>query len=617
MCGISGIIGLHSNEDSLQKMLNSIENRGPDSNGMWFDENKTVGLAHTRLSIMDLSSRGHQPMVSSTDRFVITFNGEIYNFIEIKKELELRGIVFSTNSDTEVILGAWEVWGLETIEKLRGMFAFAIWDKLDEKLILVRDRFGIKPVLYGKTAQNFVFGSTLSSILASGLVQPILNNQAFFEYLGYGSVFQPNTMIEGIESLMPGHYLIFQKGRTQIHRYWKLERKSELSSDLKKLSGEELILRTRLMLEESCKYHLLADVPIGSFLSGGVDSTAITALMAKNSGVKIKTFSVGFETGKDFSNELNEARLAAHYLNTDHCEVFVTGKDVLDNFEDFITLLDQPSIDGLNTFFVSRAAKNQVKVALSGLGSDEIFAGYDHFSWPNIYSNYSPTLLDKLGFRLHSFKPTRFTHFSFLACQKPDHRLSLVRQQFSKDSIYSLISDNLVKKFSSNYMEKYIDSLGLGLIESVNDISMFEIHNYLPNTLLRDSDSLGMGNGVEVRPPFLDHKLVEFAMALPDDMKWNGGVGKFALKEATKDLLPPNFFKTKKKGFTLPISRWTFSDLKKEIQFVLNDNYSHQFISQIGAKRMLGQLESKTNGWQLYQVFVFLKWAKTNKIYIN
>lgn len=617
MCGISGIVGHSFNESSLLNMIKVMEKRGPDSNGIWLNTDKTIGLGHTRLSILDLSNRGHQPMISSSNKFYIVFNGEIYNFKEIRNQLETLGVVFRTNSDTEVILNAWEIWGIVTIEKLRGMFSFAIWDIFSEKLFLVRDRLGLKPLLFSKTDKHLIFGSTLSAVLASNMVQPILNNNAFFQYLGNGTVLQPDTMIRGIESLMPGHYLTFHKGSVTINQYWKLERKIDLVNNLEKLSSDELIKKTRLHLEESCNYHLIADVPIGSFLSGGVDSTSITALMAQRSSIQVKTFSVGFESGLDYKSELTEAKIAADYLKTDHNELVVTENDLIDNFEDFISVLDQPSIDGLNTYLVSKVASKNVKVAFSGLGADEIFAGYDHFSWPNTYNNYKPSYLDKFSSKLYSIKPNRISYFSYLSCLTPNQRLSVLRQQFSNDSICKIVSDNLVCKFNINYMEKYINSLNLGEIKSANEISLYEVQNYLLNTLIRDSDSAGMGNSLEIRPPFLDHKLVEFALALPHTMKWNNGIGKFALKEATKDLLPKDFYSRKKQGFSLPISRWIFGNLGNEVRDILNDDYSFQFINQNGAKKLLHDLNLKRNGWQLYQMLVFLKWAKKHNVYVD
>lgn len=614
MCGISGIAGVKVSEAELKRMVSVMGNRGPDGSGLWFDDNRTIGLGHTRLSIIDLSDTGQQPMISRSRRFIIVFNGEIYNYRELKRDLEREGFLFGSNSDTEVVLNAWEKWGFQSIEKLRGMFAFAIWDTHQEKLFLVRDRLGIKPLLYFKGEQHFAFASSLASILASGLVLPVLNNQAFFQFLGNGSVIQPDTMIKGVKSLMPGHYMTYQRGKLEFHRYWKQEVQNNLVRELGDLQENELVDRTRLMLEESCSYHMVADVPIGSFLSGGVDSTTITALMARKSVSKIKTFSIGFESGSDYSNELSEARIAADFIKTDHTECILKEKDIISHFDEFISVLDQPSIDGLNTFFVSKACKGVLKVAFSGLGADEIFAGYSHFGWPSKYKNINIKLLDKIGAGLYAHFPRNILYNSYLASLSFRERLQLLRRQFSNSLIGQVVNENLMRSFSHNYMDIHLNSMNLDAEDSVNTHSQYEIQHYLLNTLLRDTDAVSLGNSLEVRPPFLDHKLVEFALALPESIKWRNGVGKYVLKEAAKDLLPNDFFTRKKTGFTLPISRWMYGDLGLELRKALSEKSALDYLSQVGIDKIINDLDNKKNGWKLYQILVFLKWAELHKV---
>jgi asparagine synthase (glutamine-hydrolysing) len=291
---------------------------------------------------------------------------------------------------------------------------------------------------------------------------------------------------------------------------------------------------------------MVADVPIGSFLSGGVDSTTITALMARKSMSKIKTFSIGFESGSDYSNELSEARIAADFIKTDHTEIILNDNDIISNFDEFITALDQPSIDGLNTFFVSKACKGELKVAFSGLGADEIFAGYSHFGWPSKYKSNNFKLLNTIGASLYAYFPRNIFFNSYLASLSSRERLEGLRRQFSNSLIGQVVNHDLMSSFSSNYMNVYLNSMNLGTEDSVNTHSQYEIQHYLLNTLLRDTDAVSMGNSSEVRPPFLDHKLVEFALSLPESIKWGKGVGKYVLKEAAKELLPKDFFSRKK-----------------------------------------------------------------------
>jgi asparagine synthase (glutamine-hydrolysing) len=610
MCGICGVFSPNNSNTLMKTVVSSMHRRGPDDAGVWMNNDKTIGFGQTRLSIIDLSFGGHQPMVSRNLRYVIVFNGEIYNYKELKIDLEKKGAFFLTNSDTEVVLWAWQILGPQTFQILRGMFAFAIWDTDEEKLILCRDRMGIKPLLFTTSAESFVFASTLSAILSSGLIPPILNNQAFIQFLATGSVLQPNTIIQGVQVLMPGYYMVFHKGELTFEKYWNLERNENLVHAFKGYGFYELVKATRDMLEESCRFHMVSDVPIGSFLSGGVDSTAITALMAQNSPFKLKTFSVGFESAKDYSNELSEARSASDFIGTDHTEVILNGNDIVNNIDDFLSVLDQPSIDGLNTYFISKAASKDVKVALSGLGADELFAGYNHFAWPTIFRNYRSSYLDSLTSKIYRQFPKKIFYSSFLSTLSTQQRLATIRRQFSDSAIRKIINENIRSDFSYGEIERYAESLNLGSNESVYEYSLYELNNYLLNTLLRDTDTVGMGNSIEVRPPFLDHKLVEFALSLPDSTKWNNGVGKMVLKEATKDLLPKNFFLRKKTGFTLPISRWIYNELNEEFRSVLSDPFALNFISREAVKKFLWDLNFKKNGWQLYQIFVFLKWAK-------
>ena len=350
MCGIAGIIGTKADKGRVSDMVRAMYRRGPDDYGVYINEKQNSCLGHARLSIIDLSSNGHQPMHILDKRYSIVFNGEIYNYKEIKRELEKRNISFRTESDTEVILWGWFVWKEALLEKLRGMFAFCICDRDLDKTYLVRDRLGIKPLVYHVSNGNIVFASSLSAIRASGLVDNKINQQGFFDLLTIGAVAQPRTIIEGINSVPPGTIITIEDNlRFSIKKYWDFSTVEKLRSSIDILDYNSIVTQTRSMLEEACKYHLVADVPVGSFLSGGVDSTVITALMTKNTTQKIKSFTIGFENESFLKNELSEASIAAEFIGTDHTEVILTSHDILESFDDFIEAIDQPSIDGLNT----------------------------------------------------------------------------------------------------------------------------------------------------------------------------------------------------------------------------------------------------------------------------
>jgi asparagine synthase (glutamine-hydrolysing) len=618
MCGIAGIYGFGLDDQIITRMVKAMDRRGPDDSGIWMNDNRTIALGQTRLSIIDISESGHQPMCSHNNRYIIVFNGEIYNYKELKGELEKKNLTFKTQSDTEVILKAWEMWGKKSLSSFRGMFAFAILDQWENSLTFARDRMGIKPLLWTKINNKVLFASSITSLIASGIINPILNNQSFFDFLSSGSVFQPKTIIKGINAVMPGTILQIKDGAITIETYWELKRDELLTFELGKISYEDQIRETRRVLEEACNYHLVADVPVGSFLSGGVDSTVVTALMAKNSRYKIKSFSIGFRDGPDLKNELNEAKIASDFIGTDHTEVLLSGKEVYDSFDDFISIIDQPSDDGLNTYWVSRIAKNEVKVTLSGLGSDEIFAGYSHFSWPSRFSKATPNFFDKqLGKLYYAYPRFRYTYYAYLKLASSYERLATLRRKLTDCEISRAVTPEISKEFSFNQILRYIEAFNLKHENNIYDISLYECKGYLLNTLLRDADALSMGNSLEVRPIFLDHKLAEFALSLPDESKWKNGIGKSVLKDACADLLPPNFFLRKKTGFTLPISRWINNELKSRAIDTFNDVNSRIFFSKYFLKNSVDNLSNPRRSWNNYMIFVFLEWAKKMKIYVE
>jgi len=616
MCGIAGIFNRQGEISGIDPMLSAMKLRGPDDQGQWVNRNRNLVMGQTRLSIIDLSNNGHQPMHSISERFTIVFNGEIYNFKELKLELIELGCIFKSSSDTEVILNAWERWGEDTPKRLRGMFAFAIWDSLFSTLTLVRDRFGIKPLLWFKSPDGILFASSLSALLCSNKVPRQLNKKSFFDFLSLGSVFQPATMIEGVSSLMPGMMVVIDEHcELTFKAYWKLKSDPSMIVELSKLSYGEQIIETRKLLEEACRYHMIADVPVGSFLSGGVDSTIITALMARQSRHPVYTFSIGFENVNGIENELADAKKAAEFIGCKHTELLVTGKDISNCFDDFICALDQPSNDGINSFLVSRLATQKVKVALSGLGADELFAGYPHFGWPEKYTNRSPHVKDYLFNYLYEFVPwASFAAESKLKTSSPKERLSYLRRVHSDEEIRKIISSGIANSFRDSHILKYINSLDIKDGNDVDQIIQYECKGYLVNTLLRDVDALSMGHSLEVRPVFLDHKLAEFALSLPISSKWRNANAKAILKDTGKDLLPQDYFNRPKKGFTLPTLHWLNSDLSDRFQSTLNEASASQFFNKTFLSNLIVERENPRKNKAAWMIFIFLEWIRANNI---
>jgi asparagine synthase (glutamine-hydrolysing) len=385
MCGISGTIGL-ADRGVIEAMTEAIAHRGPDDGGIFVDTAGGVALGHRRLSIIDLSSAGHQPMGYWNDRYWTVFNGEIYNFMEIRSELEQRGHMFRSTSDTEVLLAAYAEWGAACLERLRGMFAFAVYDRASEenggeRVFLARDRFGIKPLYYARGNNVFLFASEIKALSASGLISNQVDYQSVWDYLSLGSIPQPRTILSDVKALLPGHAMTINScGEIKEFSYWDIvDRASGSFARVAKMDKIEATKELRRLLEEATRLHMIADVPIGAFLSGGIDSTAVLGLMSQYVSRPIRTYSIGFESSHARLNEFKWAKLAAERLKSDHTEVIVTGGEIAGQCDNMVRAIDQPSLDGTNTYLVSKAARIGVTVALSGIGGDELFAGYPHF----------------------------------------------------------------------------------------------------------------------------------------------------------------------------------------------------------------------------------------------
>ncbi|HEX5890889.1 MAG TPA: asparagine synthase (glutamine-hydrolyzing) [Pyrinomonadaceae bacterium] len=605
MCSISGLFQRELEADAVQvveRMNASLRHRGPDDSGVWSagTPDGRVALGNTRLAIIDTSSAGHQPMLDPETGNCITYNGETYNFKSLSESIRLNP---RSQSDTEVVLNAYSAFGTDVFSKLRGMFAFAIWDNQTRELILARDRFGIKPLYYHVSKNLFLFASELRALIATGLVPRKLSCAGLDSYLANGSVAAPLTIVEGVRQLLPGHYLTVRSNlETTITKFAE----DHTPASTRPQTRDEAVAQLRAELEESVRMHLVSDVPLGVFLSGGMDSSALVALMSRVSNQRPKTFSVVFEE-TDLSEE-NYSRLVAQRFQTDHCEIRLREDQLLEMLPDAIGALDQPTMDGFNTFVVSKAVKNAgVTVALSGLGGDELFAGYPSFRralrLASLPKASKQVLRAAAGVGRHVLK----------ASVQQQKFWALAGSDGSPEEVYR-ISRQLFANGSATKPN--------GNGDVVNKISQLELAGYMANTLLRDTDVMSMAHSLEVRVPFVDAKVVDYALSLPGEWKLDqhqNAVPKPLLADALSDLLPRDFLARKKMGFTLPFEKWMQGRMRAEISSVFGnerqlseagliaDDVRDLWARFLRAPRAVGW----TRPWSL---FVLARWCRINRV---
>ncbi len=601
MCGIIGSINVEKN--NIKSLLKNLKHRGPDDNGIFYDNKNQLTLGHTRLSIIDLSNQAHQPMIDISKNYIIVFNGEIYNYQHIRKELKKIGFIFKTNSDTEVILNSYIAWGTKCLNKFRGMFAFCIYNKKRNKLFLARDRFGIKPLIYSFHKKQFYFSSELKPFLNSDLLSKKININAVSDFLRYGSVKQPNTILKNFYTLMPGCYMTVNVSSLakKIKKYSNYIKESLKCPKI--LDYKKAVLLTRIYLNDAAKHSMIADVDIGAFLSGGIDSTAVVALMKQYTNKQINTFSVGFKGQTKVIDETAMATKTAKYLNTKHTNIKIDDNYILDIFDDFILSMDQPSIDGINTYIVSKETSKKVKVALSGLGGDEIFAGYQHFAKINKFSAKNKNIFIRLVAYLNKYRPNRFTNnFQFYGM---DENNAVILQRTINKELDEILKNN------STVQYKKSNSFNLS---SVQKISRQEIDNYLLNTLLRDSDVLSMTHSLEVRPVLLDHKLVEFVFNLPDEFKIRNGKLKSIFVDSVKDIIPEDICHRSKIGFEMPFAKWMNGVLNDNFKKVIENKYAKNIFKANLLNVIKKRIDSRTTKKNDWMIFIFLNWIDKYKI---
>ena len=506
MCGICGIVGsVKGQRNRVEVMVDTLRHRGPNDQGIQEFPEAILGM--TRLAIIDTSPAGHQPMSNLDGSTWIIYNGEVYNFAEEREQLERQGCVFKSRTDTEVILAMYQAYGDDFVKRLRGMFAIAIYDQRpgrgQERLLLIRDQLGVKPLLYSIGEFGIVFTSELKAILASGLVKKVIDQTALSQLLAYGSISQPLTMVEGVQMLLPGHRLIWENGQGRIEQYWQLD--ISRSSQLCQLPYSELTKLVRNKLEQVVKEQLMSDVPLGAFLSGGVDSTALVALMQKTTASKLKTFSVGFGAEGEGVDETNAAGQIAQYLGTDHTRVNVTGEEVATLLPNIIRALDQPSVDGINAYFVSRAASNGVTVAISGLGGDELFAGYPWFININNYTRAVRWWPCRAWYRLIAIA-ANWPIFDRLPIGRWSRTISKLRglsniqqkffreyQVFGPEGARQILNPHL--RSNTTHPSLIVEEAKTGSI--LQRVSTSVLRGYTQNQLLRDIDTVSMSHSLK------------------------------------------------------------------------------------------------------------------------
>src|SRR5882724_7305501 len=635
MCGIGGLIN-QDPESRIGAMLTAIEHRGRDDEGVWtsspINDGQRVCLGHRRLSIIDTSKAGHEPMISHDARFVITFNGEIYNYRELRGELAAKGHQFRTETDTEVLLAAWQQWGESALPRLNGMFAFALWDDQERSLFLVRDRVGIKPLYYAQCQKPdrergqlpFLFASEVKSILASGLSKAELDHESLHKFLTFLWVPDPNTLFRGVKTVPPGHLVQWHDGEINVRQWWDVSF-DEIEEGRSESWWQEQLLER---LDRVVNLEMIADVPLGSFLSGGIDSSAIVALMKRHSnGRRIETYTIGMEA-EDLRydiipDDVEWARKVNQQLDTDYHEI-ILQPDVADLLPKLVYHMDEPAIDmAIPSYLVSKAARETLRVMLSGMGGDEVFAGYPRQLAMKIAGALDPVpqllrrpVMKALAHALPGGMPGKLTaplrnakKFARSASMDFENRYLGYQTYFTDEAKQRLYTGDLrtevgaVDAYAAHrrYFARVKDAAPL------NQLLYVDMKTFLPCLNLMTTDKTSMAANLEVRVPFLNKEMIEFAARMPASLKLKGLKRKYILKRAAEKLLPHDVVWRKKAGFGAPIRSW----LRGALQPMVNDLLSEETIRRRGlfrfeeVKRIIGANLSGREDYNL-QVFQLL-----------
>lgn len=651
MCGISGFYSKASSlsEDIISKMSQALKHRGPDNSGVWINKNSGIYFGHQRLSILDLSDAGHQPMQSQSSRFIITYNGEIYNHLDIRKELERNNfkIEWKGNSDTETLLEAINFFGVEqTLSKIEGMFAFGLWDQKMNRLFLARDRLGEKPLYYGWQGVGdnkvFIFGSELKALKVHPEFRGNINRDAISLQLRHNCIPAPYSIYKDIYKLQPGHFLelkesdLKKKISTKSKNYWSLS-EIAISGNNSQFNQceEEIEKNLEKNLQLSVKKQMISDVPLGAFLSGGVDSTLIVALMQSQAAHPVNTFTIGFDQD-DFS-EARYAKKIARHLGTNHRELNVTPNQVIETIPKIPSIYDEPFSDSsqIPTFLISQFANQNVKVALSGDGGDELFCGYNRYMMSTTFSNlqnYTPLILRKiLAGTINSISPRNWNRISkvlpglnkHLNFGEKIHKFANVLKTKSlQDYYYTLCShwqnpDKVLIDVDEpkTTLKKLISELdGLNIQQQM---MVMDSITYLSDDILVKLDRAAMASSLETRAPFLDHKLIEHVWKIPHSLKIKNGKGKFILRQILDRYVPNALTERPKMGFGIPLAEWLRGPLKDWAENLLDEKilrHEGYFNSELIKNKWKEHLTGKKN-WQydLWDVLMFQAWINENK----
>jgi asparagine synthase (glutamine-hydrolysing) len=624
MCGIAGFVDLQQRlprdeaAATLEQMCRVIAHRGPDDQGtMQTDDGAHLGMR--RLSIIDLAG-GHQPISNEDGTVSIVFNGEIYNYRELQPELEARGHHFQTHSDTEVIVHSYEEFGPACVSKLRGMFAFAIWDAKKQSLFIARDRVGKKPLYYTLTSEGaLIFGSELKSLLQHPSMRREINPQAIDAYLTWGYVPDPLSILKGIRKLPPGHYLTFANGRVDVTCYWDFRYEPVQGETSRR--AEDYLEELRSLLSESVRLRLIADVPLGAFLSGGIDSSTIVGLMAREMSQPVKTFSIGFN--EDSYNELKYARIAARHFGTDHHE-FVVTPDLCQIVDDLAWFLDEPFADSsaIPTYMVSKLAREHVKVVLSGDGGDELFAGYTRYVIDQRRSGFAGLprfvrhgLMAPLSRHLpHGARGRNFLHN--VALDSLDRYLDSISifTELNKPLLYTDAFRGQLQRNGDEVIpfRSYAERVRTG--EPLDTLLYIDSKTYLPGDILTKVDRMSMAVSLEARVPLLDHKLIEFVNSIPASLKLNGLETKHVFKQAIRDFVPAEILNRPKQGFGVPVDEWINQQLRERIHDTLTEQRTRErgYIAPAYVQLLLDEHERgrRDHSTQLWTLFMLELWHR-------
>jgi asparagine synthase (glutamine-hydrolysing) len=626
MCGISGIVYHNQNRsvslDDLKAMCNTLVHRGPDDEGFFVDQN--AGLGMRRLKVIDLAT-GHQPISNEDGRLWIIFNGEIYNFPELRKELEKKGHKFSTNTDTEAIIHAYEEYGEDCVTKLNGMFAFAIWDRCDRKMVLARDRLGVKPLYYYLDGHCLVFGSELKAILAYREIPRAIDLEALDSFLTFEYIPAPLSIFRGIKKLLPGHTLTLQDGKVSTRRYWNLR--------FNRMEGREENLGEALysLLKDAVRIRLISDVPLGAFLSGGIDSSTVVCMMSEVMSEPVKTFSIGFDDPS--YNELRYARLVAQHFGTDHHEL-VIQPNVVDLVESLVSYLDEPLADVsiFPTYLVSQLARQKVTVALSGDGGDELFAGYEWYIADKIERYYrklpSSVRSQLIPWAVNRIPPSsrkkgwinklkRFVEGAMLPDSLQHFRWNTFVTGGEKSRLYSeelkrVVGDQEAHSRLTDYLRESKEA------DPLWQQQFADIKTYLTDDILMKVDRMSMANSLEARSPYLDYRVVEFAAGLPSSLKLNGFKTKYLLKRCMAGKLPRAILNRGKEGFSIPMKNWLRQELRPMMEEVLSPErikkeglFNPSYVAKLKSDHLKG---IANHSHQLWSLMVFEIWRD---LYLN